>query len=241
MNEAILIIEDEPSLVLTISDLLISEGYRIDSAPDGDSGLSKAMHGDFALIILDVMLPKKTGFDVCRELRQRGIDSAILMLTAKTQVVDRVVGLKMGADDYLTKPFDTAELRARVEALLRRTHKAKRKTVHDVRFGDVEVDFERAEVKKDGRQINLAAKELRLLQYLVEHRNRVVARDEILKAVWECEGEVSSRTVDVHIVWLRQKLDDPQNPKYIQTVRGKGYGFMLKEPKAGEECNVPSS
>jgi two-component system, OmpR family, alkaline phosphatase synthesis response regulator PhoP len=239
MNESILIIEDEAGLVLTISDLLISEGYRIDGASDGDSGLSKAMHGEFALIILDVMLPKKTGFDVCRALRQRGVDSAILMLTAKTQVVDRVVGLKMGADDYLTKPFDTAELRARVEALLRRMHKPKRKSVHSVRFGDVEVDFERAEVKKDGQQINLAAKELRLLQYLVEHRNRVVAREEILKAVWESEGDVSSRTVDVHIVWLRQKLDDPQNPKYIQTVRSKGYGFMLKEAKAPEECNVP--
>src|SRR6202011_5922666 len=159
MNEAILIIEDEAGLVLTISDLLISEGYRIDSAPDGDSGLDKATHGEFALIILDVMLPKKTGFDVCRELRQRGIDSAILMLTAKTQVVDRVVGLKMGADDYLTKPFDTAELRARVEALIRRRHRANCKTVRDFRFGDVEVDFERAEVKKDGQQIKLAAKE----------------------------------------------------------------------------------
>ncbi len=238
MNEAILIIEDEDGLVLTISDLLISEGYRIDSAPDGDTGLSKAMQGEFALIILDVMLPKKTGFDVCRELRQRGVDSAILMLTAKTQVVDRVVGLKMGADDYLTKPFDTAELRARVEALIRRRHRANRKTVRDFRFGDVEVDFERAEVKKDGQQIKLAAKELRLLQYLVEHRNRVIARDEILKAVWESEGEVSSRTVDVHIVWLRQKLDNPQNPKYIQTVRGKGYGFMLKDPKAPQERDV---
>jgi two-component system alkaline phosphatase synthesis response regulator PhoP len=154
MNEAILIIEDEPGLVLTISDLLISEGYRIDSAPDGDSGLSKAMQGDFALIILDVMLPKRTGFDICRELRQSGIDSAILMLTAKTRVVDRVVGLKMGADDYLTKPFDTAELRARVEALLRRRHRANRKTVHDFRFGDVEVDFERAEVKKMGSRLS---------------------------------------------------------------------------------------
>src|ERR1700736_386614 len=160
MNEAILIIEDEAGLVLTISDLLISEGYRIDSAPDGDSGLDKATHGEFALIILDVMLPKKTGFDVCRELRQRGIDSAILMLTAKTQVVDRVTGLKLGADDYLAKPFDPAELLARVEALLRRVNKENRINVRTFHFGDVEIDFERAEVRKAGQPIALAAKEL---------------------------------------------------------------------------------
>lgn len=221
----ILLIEDEPGLVMTISDLLATEGHRVESVSDGDAGLAKATKEKFALIILDVMLPKKTGFEVCRQLRQSGIDTAILMLTAKTQVVDRVVGLKLGADDYLTKPFDPAELLARVEALLRRVNKENRVNVLSFHFGDVEIDFERAEVRKAGLPLALAAKELQLLRYLVNHRDRVVPREEILQEVWEYDSEVSSRTIDVHVAWLRQKLDNPQNPKFIQTVRGKGYRF----------------
>jgi two-component system, OmpR family, alkaline phosphatase synthesis response regulator PhoP len=221
----ILLIEDEPGLVMTITDLLSADGHRVESVSDGDAGLAKGTKEKFALIILDVMLPKKTGFEVCRQLRQAGIDTAILMLTAKTQVVDRVVGLKIGADDYLTKPFDPAELLARVEALLRRVNKENRTNVRTFRFGDVEIDFERAEVRKSGQPLSLAAKELQLLRYLVNHRDRVVPREEILQRVWEYESEVSSRTIDVHIAWLRQKLDNPQNPKFIHTVRGKGYRF----------------
>ena len=221
----ILLIEDEPGLVMTISDLLATEGHRVESVSDGDAGLAKATKEKFALIILDVMLPQKTGFEVCRQLRQSGIDTAILMLTAKTQVVDRVVGLKLGADDYLTKPFDPAELLARVEALLRRVNKENRVNVRSFHFGDVEIDFERAEVRKAGLPLALAAKELQLLRYLVNHRDRVVPREEILQEVWEYDSEVSSRTIDVHVAWLRQKLDNPQNPKFIQTVRGKGYRF----------------
>jgi len=221
----ILLIEDEPGLVMTIGDLLATEGHRVESVSDGDAGLAKATKEKFALIILDVMLPKKTGFEVCRQLRQSGIDTAILMLTAKTQVVDRVVGLKLGADDYLTKPFDPAELLARVEALLRRVNKENRVNVRSFHFGDVEIDFERAEVRKAGLPLALAAKELQLLRYLVNHRDRVVPREEILQEVWEYDSEVSSRTIDVHVAWLRQKLDNPQNPKFIQTVRGKGYRF----------------
>jgi two-component system alkaline phosphatase synthesis response regulator PhoP len=221
----ILLIEDEPGLVMTITDLLTSEGHRVESVSDGDAGLAKATQEKFALIILDVMLPKKTGFEVCRQLRQAGIDTAILMLTAKTQIVDRVVGLKLGADDYLTKPFDPAELLARVEALLRRVNKENRVNVRSFHFGEVEIDFERAEVRKAGIPLALAAKELQLLRYLVNHRDRVVPREEILQQVWEYDREVSSRTIDVHIAWLRQKLDNPQNPKFIQTVRGKGYRF----------------
>jgi two-component system alkaline phosphatase synthesis response regulator PhoP len=205
--------------------LLATEGHRVESVSDGDAGLAKATKEKFALIILDVMLPKKTGFEVCRQLRQSGIDTAILMLTAKTQVVDRVVGLKLGADDYLTKPFDPAELLARVEALLRRVNKENRVNVRSFHFGDVEIDFERAEVRKAGHPLALAAKELQLLRYLVNHRDRVVPREEILQEVWEYDSEVSSRTIDVHVAWLRQKLDNPQNPKFIQTVRGKGYRF----------------
>jgi two-component system alkaline phosphatase synthesis response regulator PhoP len=221
----ILLIEDEPGLVMTITDLLTAEGHSVESVSDGDAGLAKATKEKFALIILDVMLPKKTGFEVCRQLRQAGIDTAILMLTAKTQVVDRVVGLKLGADDYLTKPFDPGELLARVEALQRRVNKENRVNVHTFHFGDVEINFETAEVRKAGLPLALAAKELQLLRYLINHRDRVVPREEILQQVWEYDSEVSSRTIDVHIAWLRQKLDNPQNPKFIQTVRGKGYRF----------------
>jgi two-component system alkaline phosphatase synthesis response regulator PhoP len=221
----ILLIEDEPGLIMTVTDLLTTEGHRVESVSDGDAGLAKATREKFALIILDVMLPKKNGFEVCRQLRQAGVDTAVLMLTAKTQIVDRVVGLKLGADDYLTKPFDPAELLARVEALLRRVNKENRVNVRSFHFGDIEIDFERAEVRKAGEPLALAGKELQLLRYLVNHRDRVVPREEILQQVWEYDGEVSSRTIDVHIAWLRQKLDNPQNPKFIQTVRGKGYRF----------------
>jgi two-component system alkaline phosphatase synthesis response regulator PhoP len=226
MNSRILLVEDEPGLVVTVSDLLSSEGYQVDVAPDGEAGLAKATAGTFDLVLLDVMLPKKTGFDVCRELRQRGVDSAVLMLTAKTQVVDRVVGLKLGADDYLTKPFNPAELLARVEALLRRVHKENRIPVRSFQFNDVDVDFERSEVRKSGAPVSLAAKEMQLLRYLVDHRERVVTREEVLRKIWEYSSEVTSRTIDVHIAWLRAKLEsDPQNPRHIQTIRGKGYRF----------------
>ncbi len=226
---SVLLIEDEPGLVLTISDLLAAEGYRVQTTADGEAGLARASGEKFALIILDIMLPKLSGLEVCRQLRQAGVDSAILMLTAKTEVIDRVVGLKLGADDYLTKPFEPAELLARVEALLRRVHKENRPDLRSFQFGDVEIDFERAEVRKSGEPLALASKELQLLRYLVNHRDRVVPREEILQEVWEYDSEVSSRTIDVHIAWLRQKLDNPQNPKYIQTVRGKGYRFAQSD------------
>src|SRR5580765_7998449 len=213
MNLRILLVEDEPGLVLTVSDLLTAEGYEVETAADGEPGLSKATSGKFSVIILDVMLPRKSGFDVCRELRQSGIDTAILMLTAKTQVVDRVVGLKLGADDYLTKPFDPSELVARIEALLRRVQKETRIPVRKYQFGDIEVDFERAEVLRAGQRIGLASKELQLLRYLVDDRERVVPREEILQKVWEYRSDVSSRTIDVHVAWLRQKLEqDPTIP-----------------------------
>ncbi len=226
MNSRILLIEDEPGLVLTLSDLLAAEGYTVETATDGPGGLKRATGEPFDLIILDVMLPGKNGFDVCREIRQQGRDLAILMLTAKTQVIDRVVGLKLGADDYLTKPFDPSELLARVEALLRRVHKQKLTPVVRFQFGNVQIDFEKAEVVKETSQISLAGKELQLLRYLIDHRGKVISRDELLQNVWEYQPDVSTRTVDVHIAWLRQKLEDnPQFPKYILTVRGSGYRF----------------
>ena len=226
MNSRILLIEDEPGLVLTLSDLLAAEGYTVETATDGPAGLKRATAEPFDLIILDVMLPGKNGFDVCREIRQQGRDVAILMLTAKTQVIDRVVGLKLGADDYLTKPFDPSELLARVEALLRRVNKQKLTPVIRFQFGNVQIDFDKAEVLKETAQISLAGKELQLLRYLVDHRGKVISRDELLQNVWEYQPDVSTRTVDVHIAWLRQKLEDnPQFPKYILTVRGSGYRF----------------
>lgn len=226
MSSRILVVEDEPGLVVTLTDLLLEEGYEVDSAPDGPAGLAKAAGGQFDLILLDVMLPGKNGFEVCRELRQQGRDVAVLMLTAKTQLVDRVVGLKLGADDYLTKPFEPPELLARIEALLRRVKKEKRTPVAWFRFGNVDVDFERGEVRKGGQPVNLAGKELDLLRYLVDHRDKAVFRDELLEGVWGYQPGVSSRTIDVHIAWLRQKLeDDPQRPKHIHTVRGVGYRF----------------
>src|SRR4030088_2854523 len=167
MSSRILLIEDEPGLVLTLSDLLAAEGHYVDTATDGPTGLAKAMaRGAFDLVILDVMLPGKTGFEVCREIRQQGLDIAILMLTAKTQVIDRVVGLKLGADDYLTKPFDPSELLARIEALLRRVNKKNLTPVISFQFGGVQVDFEKAEVLKQNLPVSLAGKELQLLRYL---------------------------------------------------------------------------
>jgi two-component system alkaline phosphatase synthesis response regulator PhoP len=226
MKSHILLIEDEPGLVLTITDLLTGEGYTVDSATDGVSGLAKALTGGHDLIVLDVMLPGKNGYEVCRELRQQGRDVAVLMLTAKGQVVDRVVGLKLGADDYLAKPFDPTELQARIEALLRRVQKENRVPVRSFQFSDVEIDFERAEVRKAGQPVSMATKELQLLHYLVDHRDRVVPREELLLKVWEYASEASSRTIDVHVAWLRQKLEDtPQSPKHIQTIRGVGYRF----------------
>jgi two-component system alkaline phosphatase synthesis response regulator PhoP len=226
MNSRILLIEDEPGLVLTLSDLLSAEGYEVDTATDGPRGLSKATSQRYDLIVLDVMLPGKSGFDVCKEIRQQGSDVAILMLTAKTQVFDRVVGLKLGADDYLTKPFDPAELLARVEALLRRVIKEKLTPVLRYQFGNVVVDFDKAEVLRDGQPVSLAGRELQLLRYLVDRRGKVVSREELLRDVWEYQPDVSTRTVDVHIAWIRQKLEEnPQYPKHILTVRGSGYRF----------------
>ena len=226
MSSRILLVEDAPGLALTLADLLAAQGYTVETAMDGPGGLAKASEGAFDLVVLDIMLPGKNGLEVCRELRRQGKDLAILMLTAKTQLADRVVGLKLGADDYVTKPFEPAELLARIEALLRRVKKENLAPVARYRFDGVEVDFERGHVRKNGNTIGLAAKELDLLRYLIDRRGRVVSREELLEGVWEYQPGVSSRTIDVHVAWLRQKLEDtPQHPKHIHTVRGVGYRF----------------
>lgn len=226
MSSRILLVEDEPGLVLTITDLLAGEGYVVETATNGRYGLTRALTERFDLIVLDVMLPGKSGVEICRELRQQGRDSAILMLTAKSQLTDRVVGLKLGADDYVVKPFEPPELLARIEALLRRVKREKLTPVVHFEFGSIEIDFEKGMARKAGSPVGLAGKELELLRYLIDHRGAVVSRDELLQAVWEYQPGVSSRTIDVHVAWLRQKLEDnPQLPQHIHTVRGVGYRF----------------
>ena len=224
----ILLVEDEPSLVMTLTDRLVSEGYQVDSAGDGDAAFGLATGGSYDLLILDVLLPGRSGFDLCRDLRRQGVEVPILMLTARTQVADRVVGLKLGADDYLTKPFDMMELVARVEALLRRAHGpaggAGGGGTHA--FGEVRVDFRRAEVFRGGRPVELSAMEFKLLAYFVERRGALLSRDELLDKVWGYDATPQTRTVDVHVAALRQKLEpNPSHPRFILTVHGLGYRF----------------
>jgi two-component system, OmpR family, alkaline phosphatase synthesis response regulator PhoP len=224
-HSRVLVIEEDPGVAVAISRLLTAEGYAVETESNGETGLARALDRSCALLILNAMLPKKTGFHVCCDLRQAGVDTAILMLTARPLAMDRVTGLKLGADDCLAIPFDPCELLARVEALLRRIEKENRIPVRTFQFDDVQLDFDRAEVAKGGHPVNMAAKELQLLSYLVQNRDRVVPREEILRNVWQYNSDVSSRTLDVHISWLRQKLDNPHNPQHIQTIRGKGYRF----------------
>jgi two-component system alkaline phosphatase synthesis response regulator PhoP len=227
MNKRILLVEDEPGLVLTLTDRLAGEGYFVDSSSNGEAGLEKALEGGFDLVLLDVMLPRKSGFDVCRDLRARGVNTPVLMLTARGQVVDKVVGLKLGADDYLTKPFEMVELLARIEALLRRVPGVQALGAEVYGFGEVRVDFRKAEVSKGGDVVELSAREFKLLRYFIEHRGAALTRDELLNGVWGYNAMPVTRTVDVHVAWLRQKLEEnPRRPQFIVTVHGLGYKFM---------------
>jgi len=220
----ILLIEDEPGLVLTLSDRLAAEGFAVECCQDGQSGLERASAGAFDLILLDLMLPRRSGLDVCRELRREGVPTPILMLTARSQVIDKVVGLQIGADDYLTKPFDMMELLARIEALLRRVPRTPGPAAQAFRFGSVTVNLKSGEVRRGDELQTLSAKEFQLLRYLIEHRGVIVSREELLREVWGYEALPSTRTVDVHMTWLRQKLEDnPKLPVHILTVRGLGY------------------
>ncbi|MEM7349772.1 MAG: response regulator transcription factor [Acidobacteriota bacterium] len=222
----ILLIEDEPGLVLTLGDRLRSEGFQVESEVDGIRGLEQAARGAYDLLILDLMLPGKGGFDVCRELRQRGVPTPILMLTARDRLVDKVLGLKLGADDYLTKPFEPDELVARCEAILRRTAEQPR-PIERFRLAHIRVDLRRAEVDRGGEILPLAGKELDLLSYLAEHRDEAVSRHELLDRIWGYAANVSSRTVDVHVVALRKKIEpDPKRPRFLKTVHGVGYKLL---------------
>ncbi len=222
----VLLVEDEAGLILTLTDRLVAEEFSVKSATDGESGLRIALAENFDLIILDVMLPKKNGYDVCRDLRQKSINTPILMLTAKGETIDKVLGLKLGADDYLTKPFEVIELLARIEALLRRSPKPTNNSSDSFSFGNVAIDFKRAEVSKNSQTIELSAMEFKLLQFLIENRGAVHSRNQLLDEVWGYDAMPSTRTVDVHVAWLRQKLEDnPKYPQFIQTVHGFGYKF----------------
>lgn len=226
MTQRILLIEDEPGLVMTLTDRLSSEGYVVESATDGETGFVRAAGESFDLIILDVMLPRRNGFDVQRDLRQRGLNTPIIMLTARGEIVDKVVGLKLGADDYVCKPFEMSELLARIEAVLRRVNTPSPNSGKIYRFGNVQVDFRRAEVTVENRCIELSALEFKLMCYLIEHRGSVISRNELLNAVWGYDAMPSTRTVDVHVSGLRQKLEsNPRTPQLILTVHGLGYKF----------------
>ena len=221
----ILIIEDEESIAMALADDLELEGYHVSTAKDGLQGLSMAKEGGHDLILLDIMLPEMDGFEVCKQLRQAGLGTAILMLTAKGQEIDKVLGLELGADDYVTKPFSPRELLARVKALLRRV-KHTQPEIDVYRFGNVEVDFKGHEVKKKGRPVSLTALEFSLLGFLIEHKDEVVSRSHILDGVWGEDVYVLAKTVDTHVGHLRKKIeDDPTSPKHIMGVRGTGYRF----------------
>ncbi len=222
----VLLVEDEPGLQLALSDRLASEGYHVETAGDGDTAIRRATGEPFDLIVLDVMLPGRDGFDVARTLRHSGIQTPILMLTARGEIVDRVVGLKLGADDYLTKPFEMIELLARLEALLRRAPASAGVSLERYQFGDVQVDVRKAEVTRNGSAVELSAKEFHLLRYFIEHRGATISREELLHQVWGYHSTPSTRTVDVHVAGLRQKLEpNTRVPQFILTEHGLGYKF----------------
>jgi two-component system alkaline phosphatase synthesis response regulator PhoP len=221
----LLLVEDEAGLVMTLTDRLTREGYAVETSADGESGLERAAAEAFDLVLLDVMLPRLGGFDVIRELRRRGNETPVIMLTARGQVVDKVVGLKLGADDYVTKPFEMVELLARIEAKLRRTPAV----IHPAeghQFGDIRVDFRKAEATRAGEALELSAREFQLLRYFIEHRGATLSREELLNEVWGYNSMPSTRTVDVHVAWLRQKIEpNPRHPQFILTIHGLGYKF----------------
>jgi two-component system alkaline phosphatase synthesis response regulator PhoP len=224
MNESILLVEDEAALRATLSDRLRGEGYIIDTAIDGHEAVEKAANLPFDLVILDLMLPLRSGFDVCRDIRQAGMATPILILTARDQTTDKVVGLKLGADDYVTKPFESAELVARIEALLRRVPIKAGQAVHE--FGPLYVDVKRSVVTRDGKPVYLTAREFQLLRYFVERPGITIPRKELLQAVWGYVADALTRTVDTHVASLRQKLEEnPKRPELILTVSGTGYKF----------------
>jgi two-component system, OmpR family, alkaline phosphatase synthesis response regulator PhoP len=227
----ILIVEDERGLVITLRDRLTREGYAVETAAEPDEALRLVSERHFDLVLLDLMLRGGSGMDVCSQMRTQGLKTPVIMLTARSALTDKVVGLKMGADDYLTKPFEMAELLARIEVQIRRRQTdaspAQVAPAGLVRFGAVEVDLRGAEVRRQGQVVPLSAKEFHLLRYFVEHQGATVGRDELLDAVWRYDSMPNTRTVDVHVAALRRKLEpNPRAPDHIITVHGLGYKFV---------------
>ena len=222
----VLLVEDEAALARTLRDMLQAEGYGVETHGDGAQALEAASQGNHDLILLDLMLPSMDGLEISWSLRKRGIQTPIIMLTARGQLQDKVDGLRSGADDYVTKPFEADELLARMDALLRRTDGGVTQVLESYEFGDMCVDFRRNRLARDGSEMHLGDQESHLLRYLIVHRGEVVSRDTLLREVWGYDAIPLTRTVDVHIAWLRQKLEpDPSSPRWIITVRGKGYRF----------------
>jgi len=222
----ILIVEDEPDMVLGLKDNFEFEGYEVVTASDGAAGLDRARTQKPDLVILDIMLPKLSGLEVCKALRSEGFEAPIIMLTARGQEIDKVVGLELGADDYVTKPFSIREVLARVRAILRRTEGAK-KRLSRYRFADIDLDFETYVAKRADQPLDLSPREFELLRYLIERKGETVTRDRLLEDVWGYESYPSTRTVDTHIAKLRAKIGDSgSEPRYILTIHGAGYKFV---------------
>lgn len=224
----ILIIEDERAIRLALEDDFLAEGYQVDSATTGTVGLQKGSSGNYDIILLDIMLPEMDGFEVLKELRRRDVRTPVIMLTAKSQEIDKILGLEFGADDYITKPFSPRELQSRVKAVLRRVN-IKPGQVSEVKFsfGEITVDFEKYECFKGNENIVLTSLEFDLLKYLVDRKGKVVSRNQIMNEVWGSDIFVAPRTIDTHILNLRKKIeDDPAKPKWIIGIRGRGYKFL---------------
>ncbi|MGA2145718.1 MAG: response regulator transcription factor [Bryobacteraceae bacterium] len=224
----ILLVEDETAFAVGTIDRLESEGYQVEWAKTGPAGYDAARAQSFDLIVLDIMLPGRNGFDICRDLRRDGVNAPLMMLTARGEVVDRVVGLKLGADDYVQKNCEPMELMARIEALLRRSGAALAVSPEHAEFGAVRVDLRKHEVTREGKLLTLSPVEFRLLEYLIARRGVVISREELLENVWGLQGDTLSRTVDVHIAGLRKKIEaDPRYPRYLLTVKGAGYKLAI--------------
>jgi len=224
MKENILLVEDEETLRISLRDRLRGEGYVVDTAVDGEEGFEKATALPFDLLILDVVLPDRSGFDLCREIRQAGLATPVLFLTARHETIDKVVGFKLGGDDYVTKPFEVVELIARIEALLRRAPVHAGRGIHQI--GSIQVDIARRQVTRDGKPVYLSGREFQLLRYFMERPGTIISRAELLRAVWGYDAGAFTRTVDVHVFSLRQKLEtEPSRPELIVTIAGVGYKF----------------
>ena len=219
----ILVVEDEPDIALLLQDDLAAEGHQVEVLADGDAAVKRGKEPGLDLIVLDVMLPRRDGFDVCRDLRRARVRTPIIMLTAKTHEAEKILGLELGADDYVTKPFSPRELHARIKAVLRRVEGV---TEEVRRIGNVEIDFARGEVRRDGKPEDITPLELRLLATFIRHSGRVLSRDQLIEEAWGVGTYITDRAVDAHIVNLRRKVEpDPARPRYLVSVRGMGYRF----------------